>query len=552
MKKRLTQGVNLTFWCLLANFFVWAPILAFGYVWDDHPTVENNASLRLWSTLWRGFFYDFWELHDDPQLSGYWRPMVSATYVLFGKILGFKPYVFHALNLSVHLGNVYLAMKLFSRIGLKSGGLLLAGLFFSVHPLHAETVSFISALPDLLSAFGGLLMLYYLSDPSSTIQKNSLALLAFFFCLLCKESGLIFLGFAAALLWHLKDDRLYTKVIAGLCVAIVYLLLHELVAPFSEVILAKESTENVVWTGIKVLGLSLSALFFPASTTPLRELSSLTTVSYLLSGLFLLLLAFFLFRRRQMPQKMFLFLLFFVPSALPALASIFMEGHVADRHFYLMAFSVALLLGSLPCPMGFVFVFGALWSGWTVHEARKWSSDDRLWTKLVQVSPRSRVAWNQLGNVRLAAGNYSEAELSFQRALEVEPSYGEAMLNLIVVDIKRHQFSQAMEKGLAYVEKFPLDPKGWDLLATAQVALLDLQSALTSQRKAVDLRPNHGMYVRHLELLYEMLAKSYEQDAHWKRAKEMYEQILATNPKSDSAMLGLRKMEQILSIQEEK
>ncbi|MFH1017910.1 MAG: hypothetical protein V1798_06995, partial [Pseudomonadota bacterium] len=107
MIKNGATSVNAVRWILLlivlAGVAVWGVTLTFGFVWDDIPTVVTNPSLSAWGTLWRAFVSDFWGLHEQPAVSGYWRPVPTLLYLLTGQIFGKSAWAFHALNLGFHV-----------------------------------------------------------------------------------------------------------------------------------------------------------------------------------------------------------------------------------------------------------------------------------------------------------------------------------------------------------------------------------------------------------------------------------------------------------------
>ena len=180
----------MIFFVLLATTAVWAITLTFGFVWDDLPTIVTNPSLRHWDTLGRAFVSDFWGLHDNPVSSGYWRPLPTIVYVFVAQIFGKNAWAFHTANLAFYLAVSVSLAQLLLELGFEPLVVLFASLFFAAHPLHAETVSFVSALPDLAAAFFGLqaIRLWLLKGRRATVFGG----ICFALALLSKESALVF------------------------------------------------------------------------------------------------------------------------------------------------------------------------------------------------------------------------------------------------------------------------------------------------------------------------------------------------------------------------
>lgn len=56
-----------------------------------------------------------------------------------------------------------------------------------------------------------------------------------------------------------------------------------------------------------------------------------------------------------------------------------------------------------------------------------------LLERFVRVDPENHEAWNDLGAVLYALNNWTRAKDAFEKALQLNPAYGESILNLIVL-----------------------------------------------------------------------------------------------------------------------
>ncbi|HKP54741.1 MAG TPA: glycosyltransferase family 39 protein [Chloroflexia bacterium] len=92
----------------------------------------------------------------DPSTPWFYRPGVKVVYWLGQSVFGLHAAPFHLFSLLLHGANGYLVYKLVARnapgrMGWVMG--LAAGLLFLLNPHHAETVSWIAAVGDLLGSF---------------------------------------------------------------------------------------------------------------------------------------------------------------------------------------------------------------------------------------------------------------------------------------------------------------------------------------------------------------------------------------------------------------
>ncbi len=179
----------------LAAFLVFANSLGNGLVYDDHFLIERNRLIHeadLWGVLtthyWGGY-------EDEANVNGQYRPLTVLSFVLDGWG-GIWPFRFHLTNVILHMGNSLLAYLLCLGIGLKRGAIF-AALAFAVHPIHAEAAAGVTfGRADLLAGLFSLagLLMYMRWGARGAETHYGLALAAFFFALLSKESALAMLG----------------------------------------------------------------------------------------------------------------------------------------------------------------------------------------------------------------------------------------------------------------------------------------------------------------------------------------------------------------------
>ncbi|OLE52912.1 MAG: hypothetical protein AUG74_21350, partial [Bacteroidetes bacterium 13_1_20CM_4_60_6] len=85
---------------------------------------------------------------------GNYHPITLIVNSIEYQLFGFKPAGYHAVNLLLHLVNVVLVCHAILLLSGKREVALIAALLFGIHPLHVESVAWVSELKDLLySAF---------------------------------------------------------------------------------------------------------------------------------------------------------------------------------------------------------------------------------------------------------------------------------------------------------------------------------------------------------------------------------------------------------------
>jgi tetratricopeptide (TPR) repeat protein len=90
---------------------------------------------------------------------GNWHPLTWLSHMLDVELFGLKPGLHHLTNLLLHICNTCLLFWFLSQATQRTWPGALVAALFAVHPLHVESVAWISERKDLLSTFFALLSL---------------------------------------------------------------------------------------------------------------------------------------------------------------------------------------------------------------------------------------------------------------------------------------------------------------------------------------------------------------------------------------------------------
>lgn len=112
-----------------------------GFIWDDDDYVIENETLRSLGGIWR-----IWtQLSATPQ----YYPLVHSSYWIEYRLFGLTASAYHATNLLLHAvgcGLVFRVLRL-----LEVPGAWFAAALFAVHPVHVESVAWITERKNTLS-----------------------------------------------------------------------------------------------------------------------------------------------------------------------------------------------------------------------------------------------------------------------------------------------------------------------------------------------------------------------------------------------------------------
>ncbi|PYK40618.1 MAG: O-GlcNAc transferase, partial [Verrucomicrobia bacterium] len=118
------------------------PALRAGFVWDDQSLITANPLLRSFSGLA--------EIWSGARTADYF-PVTNTIFWIESHLFGGHAAGYHALNILLQSANALLVWAVLRRLSIP--GAWLAGLIFGIHPVHAESVAWISELKNLLSMF---------------------------------------------------------------------------------------------------------------------------------------------------------------------------------------------------------------------------------------------------------------------------------------------------------------------------------------------------------------------------------------------------------------
>ncbi len=442
-----------------------------GNVHDDHflrgagSLVADVASPA--RVLWRA---DVFGTPDRPSgQSGFWRPLVllsfRAEFLLTGGAEAPFAWLSHVTNLLLHGLATWLLWRLLLRLDLPPAAALLAATLFAVHPVHAETVAWMSSRGDLgafvLATLATLLLLRRDAPGPGAWRDVPAAAALMVGALLFKETAAILV--ASAVLPVRWRGRSWASALAAPALALgVYGALRaasftRAIAPDAYTGPAKASVR--CWTWLSTLPDALRLVTWPGPASPLHPVAAVDSWSRpdVLGGAAVLVLlgglAAWAWRRREAALGWGLVVLVVAllmlapwaryPTGYPEIAAPFYE-----RYFYAAAVLPGLAaawlcrrwLDRAPRLAAAVTVAAAALIGPRAAAAgAAWVSDEAYARAGLAAAPGSANLWNHLGLSQLEIlrqrgerGAGGEALAAFDRALAREPGQLQAAINRFI------------------------------------------------------------------------------------------------------------------------
>jgi protein O-mannosyl-transferase len=486
---------------VLATLIAYFPALRAGWVWDDNHYVTENIHLRTPHGL-----REMWlRLGAVPQ----YYPLTHTSFWIEYHLWGLNPLGYHLDNVLLHIANAVMIGLLLRRLEVR--GYAMAAVIFALHPVHVESVAWVTERKNVLSGLFYLMALWVALDvwgiaqssarpslPTSVLGRQSyLICLGLFVLALLSKSVTASLPAVILLLIWWKRGRVQ-RWQAGLLIPFFILgAAAGLLTSWMEKHVVGASgpdwnwsagqriliAGHAVWFYLGKLGWPDPLIFiYPKWTIDefqLRQQLYVVAASALLLGLWI-------FRRRLGRGPLTAFL-FFIISLIPALgfADVYPMRYsfVADHFQYLASIGPIALAAAILSRARLSWLLVLMLAVLTSRQANVYQNSVTLWRDVVGKAPDSLI-----GNVNLGLAISSEEPI--QRAIRIDPAYADAWIGLGSVAQRKGDLPGAGNYFRAALTDWPDDP-----IAAYDLGLLDrreghLRAAKAEFERAADHLPD--------------------------------------------------------------
>lgn len=161
------------------------------FLWDDEFLIQENKLVKDFSAIPKIFTSGSGA--GAGRLDDLYRPMQLVAYNLIYQIFGEIPWPFHALNVFLHIASAGLIFFIIRLIFRNDTVAWLTSLFWVVHPIHTEAITYMSGTADPLSLFFGLgsMLVYLYGRKHNRLEYFPISLVFFILALLSKEEAVV-------------------------------------------------------------------------------------------------------------------------------------------------------------------------------------------------------------------------------------------------------------------------------------------------------------------------------------------------------------------------
>ncbi len=491
---RIAVGVAVIF---VAALLAYSPALRGELLWDDdgHVTRPELRSIGGLVRIWT-------ELGATQQ----YYPLLHSAFWVQHKLWGDWVVGYHVVNVLLHATCACLLWAILQR--LKIPGAYLTACVFAVHPVHVESIAWITELKNTLSLvfYLGATLCYLRFDETRDERALTRAFALFVAGLLSKSVVATFPAAMLVVVWWKRGTirwdndirplfRFFAIAVIGGCVTA--FLERKLIgaegAEFELTLLQRlQLSGRVVW-------FYLGKLVCPVRLTfiyPRWDVKDAPAWHWMLvAGLVALVAALWLIRRRvRGPLGA---VLLFVGSLVPVLGFFnvypFRYSFVADHFQYLPSIAIITLACAgiamagrrVEIPLGAAIV--VLLGVTTWRQAHQYRDVPTLYLTTLDRNPQCWMAHTNLGVYYVTHDRPDEAQAQYEAALRIRPEHPEALSNLGALLVQRGN----VDEGIEYLQQAArAKPQAAAIqmnLGNALVAAKRIDDAIEAYERAVKL-----------------------------------------------------------------
>ena len=553
------KKINIPYWILplilFATFLAFIPALKAGFVtWDDGGYIHDNPLIRDLSNL---------KLMLTTPVAGNYHPLTIFSLAINYAISGMEAWSYHLFNLLLHLVNCFLVFRLV--LLLSKRNIVIAfttAVLFGIHPMHVESVAWVSARKDVLYGlfFIAGLITYTKYADSGSRKQYGLAILFFLLSLLSKPAAVIFpiVLFCVDLL---RKRKLSYKTVIEKIPFFAFALLGGLLTIYAQ--------KSVGATGLDVFSFGSRILFgfygimmyfikmiLPLNLSPFYPLPPFNQdlpQEYFLAPFFFIGLAILFFYTLKKIRPVAFGILFYLVNLL-LVVQFFSVGSaiIADRYtyipyiglFYALGFLIDRYAKSRLNKASIIIIPVTILLGIvTYKQASVWKDSASLWDQAIKSRPSVKAYFNRAESYReesnyiLAIEHYNKAiELrsldiesytnrgntyffqnkldlalqDFNKALSINPDFVPALENMGSLLGTQGHFDSAL---IYFDRAIVLDPGYKSAYYNRGVANMELnknENALVDFEKYLKFQPNHAKTFNFIGVCQQRLGKYQE------------------------------------------
>jgi tetratricopeptide (TPR) repeat protein len=544
----------------LATIIAFEQVRYNGFVnYDDPAYVTGNPHINSGITL-EAVVWVFTNNHV-----GNWHPLTGLSHILDCELFGLNPLWHHLTSLLFHIVNTLLLFWILKRMTGAVWASVFVAAAFALHPLHVESVAWVSERKDVLSGFFWMLTMAayvrYTERPSA--GRYLLIVLAFCLGLMAKpmvvtlplvlllldywplgrfrwgrqsgaeamsQSESVKVGYPRATAWRLVGEKipLFTLVVISSVVTFIVQKSAGAVPGrqvFSPTIrIANSLISYLTYIG-KMIWPSRLAIYYPHHGYMLQMWQA-AVAALLLLGISVCVI--WLVRSRR---YLLVGWLWYIIILVPVIGLVQVGGQaMADRYTYLPSIGISIIVAWGAAELFAKWRYKKIGLGisagvllavlliCTRAQVRYWRNDFTLFGHALEVTENNARMHNYYGVALRERGQFEEAITHFNEALRINPGYLRARYNEGRVFLEQRKLNEAIASFTEVLRAEPDWPEVQNYLGLAYARNSQFEQAVEHFKVVLRSRPEWYQTYNDLGLAYSLLGKHELAIQNYKKA----------------------------------
>jgi len=506
---------------LLTTFAIYFKAIKFEFlIWDDNMYINLNERIK--ALNWENVKLIFTEFYF-----GNYHPITTLNYAMEYKLVGDAPALYHFTNILMHIINSLLVFILIRKISPKNFYVaLITTAFFAVHPMHVESVAWVSERKDVLYTFFFLLSLIIYTNYLKSKKLIQLILTGIFFLLSCfSKSAAVILPLVMVLFDYYLNRKFNWKMLVEKIPFFAISFIFGIVAMYSQKAAMPVTALQVIPVLDRIFIVSNSFItyifkaFIPLHLSALYpypvELGGTLPIIYYLSILFVGLLLFFVWYSHRWGKDVIFGFVFFIITIILVLQIVPVgNATMADRYTYIPYIGIFFIIGKLFEYLStranihyknyllFALAFGfIIFSAVSFARIDKWKNDETLFSDVIEKYPQNPLAYNNRGCYYLKIAqndslSSAKKEMYFKKSFEdfdnlikIDKNYSSIYHNRGLASYFLKDYTNAIKDFDTEIQKDPKNDEVYFDRGNAKKDNLDNVGAIKDFDKVIELNP---------------------------------------------------------------
>lgn len=476
--------------------------------WDDWAYITENELIRDLSPQGiKSMFSTFY--------AGNYHPLTALSNAIDYYFFELTPQGYHFVNLLFHLLNTVLVFLFIFKITSRVETATICALFFAIHPMHVESVTWLSERKDVLYSFFFLLSaLHYTHYLQSNLKRKYLYFSILFFSLsLLSKPAAVVLPLVLLLIDYylkrpLKNAQLIIEKLPFFALSVLFgvitIFAQKNTDAFNQVASDFNPIQRLFLTSYSYAYYHLKAIF-PTNLAALHPFPNQLGTLHYASILFVVIPIILLRKASVLRKELWFGFGFFLANIMLVLHIPVGQAIVAERYTYLPYIGLFFVLGQTLCyftdkEVGTknywylaIFLFTIFFSFATWNRNKVWKDSISLFDDMIKKNPTSGYAYVCRGDVLKKFGNYQEAEQDYNFCLQYSPQLTFVYYNRGVVRHYQNNNAMALQDLDKAAQAYPDREIVFHERSNVKYALKDYNGSIADANRVLAMNPNYAL-----------------------------------------------------------